>query len=183
MPDMSFTLWFTGLPASGKTTLARGIYEKIKHKGAGVEWLDSDLVRPHFAEYLGHLKEDRQALALCLGFISSVLNKHHIISIVSSTSPRAEVRERVRSMIEHFVEIYCQCPLEAAERRDTKKLYKMARDGLIHGFTGIDEAYEEPESPEITVHTDIETVEESVSLIGDYVQKRFTFTIGDRGRQ
>jgi adenylyl-sulfate kinase len=180
---MSFTLWFTGLPASGKTTLAQRIYEKIKQRGAGVEMLDSDFVRPYFDEYLGHLKEDREALAACLGFVSSVLNKHHIISIVSTTSPRAEVRKRIRKMIEHFVEIYCKCPLEVAESRDTKKLYKLARDGLIHGFTGIDEAYEEPESPEITVHTAVETVEESVSLIGDYLHKRFTFTIVDRGIQ
>ncbi len=180
---MSFTLWFTGLPASGKTTLAQRIYEKINEKGAGVELLDSDFVRPYFAEYLGHLREDRQALAACLGFVSSVLNKHHIISIVSTTSPRAEVRERIRKMIENFVEIYCKCPLEVAERRDTKKLYKMARGGLVRGFTGIDEAYEEPASPEITVHTDIETVEESVSHISEYLRKRFKFTIVDRGIQ
>ena len=84
-------------------------------------------------------------------------------------------------MIDQYIEIYCKCPLEVAERRDNKKLYKMARKGMIPGFTGIDETYEEPESPEITVHTSIETVEESVLLIGEYLHKRFKFNIDCRG--
>ncbi len=166
---MSFTLWFTGLPDSGKTTISRYLIKKIKKTGVAIEVLDSDEVGSYLQLFLGTPPLDRESVTRCIGFISYLLNKNNIVSIAVSTSSRAQMRSAMRNLIDNFVEVYCQCSLEVAEARDSKGLYQMARAGKIDRFTGIDETYEEPDAPEIVVHTDKQTVEECGNIILNFL--------------
>jgi adenylylsulfate kinase len=167
---MGFTLWFTGISASGKTTLSRRIYFDLKSRGLKVELLDGDLVRAALNQDLGFSQRDRDMQVRRLGFISHLLNKNAVIAIVGAISPYAATRGKNRQLIEHYLEVFCACPLEVAESRDPKGLYAKARRGEILNFTGISDPYEIPESPEIVAHTDKEAVEESVAKIIDYLE-------------
>jgi adenylylsulfate kinase len=167
---MSFTIWFTGLSGAGKSTLARHIYQKLKRNGFKAELLDGDLVRDVFAHDLGFSKRDRDIHVRRLGFLSHLLNKHEVVSVVAAIAPYAETRERNRQLIGRYVEVYCNCPLEVAEKRDVKGLYALARLGQIQNFTGISDPYEEPRSSEVVVYTDRETVAESMAKIVRYLE-------------
>ena len=167
---MTYTLWFTGLPASGKSTLALRLSAFLREQGNKVEVLDSDIVRPDFGELIGFDAHDREIITQCIAFTSSTLNKHGIISLAVAVVPKARVREKNRRIIRNYVEVFCKCSLEAAERNDPKGLYRMARAGKIKNFTGLDEEYEVPASPEITLDTENETVDESTNKIIDYLK-------------
>ncbi len=167
---MTYTLWFTGLPASGKSTLALRLSAFLREHGDKVEVLDSDTVRPYFGELIGVDTHDREIITQCIAFTSSTLNKHGIISLAVAAVPKAKVREKNRRIIRNYIEIFCKCSLEAAERNDSKGLYKMARAGIIKNFTGLDEEYEIPSTPEITVDTENETVDESTNKIIQYLK-------------
>jgi adenylylsulfate kinase len=169
---MSFTLWFTGLSASGKTTLSRKIYFDLKSRGLKVELLDGDFVRATLNGDLGFSQRDRDMQVRRLGFISYLLNKNDVIALVGAISPYSATRAKNRRLIENYIEIFCACPLHVAERRDPKGLYSKARRGEIQLFTGISDPYETPESPEIIAHTDKESVEESTAKIIDYLEAR-----------
>jgi len=162
---MSFTLWFTGISGAGKTTLSRSIYRELKSRDLKVEILDGDIIRTNFGQELGFTKKDRDINVRRIGFVSYLLNKNGVVSIVAAIAPYAETREINRRLIKRYLEVYCRCPLEVAERRDQKGLYIKARAGEILNFTGISDPYEEPEAPEILVNTDLETIEASVAQI------------------
>ena len=160
-----FTLWFTGLSGAGKSTIA-GILEKIiKELGLKIEILDGDIVRTHLSKGLGFSKEDRDTNIRRIGYVASLLSRNGVIVITAAISPYIAIRNEVREMHENFIELYAKCPLEVAEKRDVKGLYKKARAGEIPQFTGISDPYEEPENPEITVETCKETPEESADKI------------------
>jgi adenylylsulfate kinase len=160
-----FTLWLTGLPCSGKSTLSNHLAPLLRERGHDVEVLDGDVVRRDLCKGLGFSREDRDTNVLRIGFVADLLTRHGVAVIVAAVSPYASVRDQVRQRIGRFVEVYVECPLEECERRDVKGMYQKARAGLIVSFTGIDDPYEPPTSPEVTVRTREEGVAESVRAI------------------
>lgn len=160
-----FTLWFTGLSGAGKSTIANILEKKIKDLGLKIEILDGDIVRTHLSKGLGFSKEDRDTNIRRIGYVASLLSRNGVIVITAAISPYRSVRDEVREMHENFIEVYAKCPLEIAEKRDVKGLYKKARTGEIPQFTGISDPYEEPHSPEIIVETNKEIPEGSADKI------------------
>lgn len=162
---MSFTLWFTGMSGAGKSTLAKRVYLEFKRLGLKAEWLDGDIIRANFSQELGFSKRDRDINVRRLGFISHLLNRNGVISVVAAISPYAAAREANRQLLADYVEVFCDCPLEALVARDPKGLYKKALAGEIANFTGVSDPYEAPETPDLRVPTAEETVEQSFTRI------------------
>ncbi len=160
----AFVLWFTGLSGSGKSTLADRIYEYLTKRGCRVERLDGDTIRSIFPD-TGFTKEERNNHVKRVGYLASILEKNGIIVITSLVSPYIESRNFVRSRCTRFIEVYAAASLEACERRDVKGLYKKARAGEIKQFTGIDDPYEPPVNPEISIDTGKRSIDESVEAI------------------
>jgi len=160
-----FTLWFTGLSGSGKSTVSRLVYEELKKRGYKVELLDGDVVRTHLSKGLGFSKEDRDENIKRIGFVCQLLTRNDVIAIAAAISPYRETRDYVRQQIGRFVEVYVNCPLEVCAARDTKGLYKKAMAGEIANFTGVSDPYEEPLNPEIVLPTHQQTPEESAALV------------------
>jgi len=164
--DRGFTVWFTGLSCSGKSTLAELVAEKLRRRGkTKIEVLDGDVVRTHLSKGLGFSKEDRDINIRRIGFVCKLLSRNGVIAISAAISPYREVRDWNRREIGDFVEVYCKCPLEVCIRRDVKGLYRKALAGEIKNYTGIDDPYEEPLSPEVVVETDRESPEESAHKV------------------
>ncbi len=164
-----FTIWFTGISGSGKSTLSKRVYLEIKCRGLKAELLDGDIIRTNFSQELGFTKRDRDINVKRIGFLSWLLNKHGIISVVAAIAPYEETRNLNRLLIPNYIEVFCNCPVEIAEKRDPKGLYARARRGEIPNFTGISDPYEPPKSPEIVVYTAKETIEESFNRIIEYL--------------
>jgi adenylyl-sulfate kinase len=163
--NRGFTLWFTGLPCSGKSTLAEIIAPELKRRGRGVEILDGDVVRTNLTKGLGFSKEDRDENIRRIGFVCGLLSKHGAIAISAAISPYRSVRDEVRSKIENFIEVYVDTPLELCIQRDVKGMYKKALAGEMKNFTGISDPYEAPLHPEILIQTQKESPEESAARI------------------
>ena len=160
-----FTLWFTGLSGSGKSTISERVALRIQRKGLPVEVLDGDIVRTHLSKGLGFSREDRDENIKRVGFVCQLLTRHGVIAIASVISPYREARDHNRKLIGNFVEVYTRCPIEVCAKRDIKGLYQKAAAGEIKGFTGVDDPYEPPLNAEVVCHTDTESVEESVDLV------------------
>ncbi len=163
--NRGFTLWFTGLPCSGKSTLAEIIAPELKRRGRGVEILDGDVVRTNLTKGLGFSKEDRDENIRRIGFVCGLLSKHGAIAISAAISPYRSVRDEVRSKIENFIEVYVDTPLDLCIQRDVKGMYKKALAGEMKNFTGISDPYEAPLHPEILIQTQKESPEESAARI------------------
>lgn len=159
------TIWFTGLSGSGKSTIARALESELRQRGCQLEVLDGDIVRTNLTKGLGFSKEDRDENIRRIGFVSHLLTRNGVVVLVSAISPYREARDTVRDRIGDFVEVFVDAPLTVCEDRDVKGLYKKARAGEIKQFTGIDDPYEAPLSPEVHCHTDQQNVEESVAQI------------------
>ena len=159
------TLWMTGLSGAGKTTIANLLAETLIRRGEKVEILDGDVVRTNLSKGLGFSKEDRETNLMRIGFVCRLLSRNGAIAIAAAISPYDYIRKNLRKDDENFVEVYVNAPIEKCIERDVKGLYKKALAGEIKQFTGIDDPYEAPEDAEIEVHTDKETVEESVEFI------------------
>jgi len=170
--EKAFTIWFTGLSGSGKSTLSRLTYLEIRRRGLKAELIDGDIIRKNFCQELGFSKRDRYINIKRIGFLSWLLNKHGIISVVAAIAPYEEVRQINRQLIPNYIEVFCNCPLEVLEARDPKGLYKKALQGKIKNFTGISDPYEPPKNAEIVCNTDRETVEESLQKIINYLVKK-----------
>jgi adenylyl-sulfate kinase len=160
-----FTLWFTGLPSSGKSTLARRIEEILLERGMNVEVLDGDEVRENLSKGLGFTKQDRDTNIRRIGFVAKLLSRNGVVAITAAISPYADVRDEMRRAIGRFVEVYVKCPIDVLKERDVKGLYKKALAGEIKHFTGVDDPYEAPARPEILIESDRESVDESVAKI------------------
>ncbi len=160
-----FTLWFTGLPCSGKTTIAEVVEKELRDRGLNVESLDGDEVRQHLSKDLGFSKEDRDTHIRRMGFIAKLLSRNGVATLGAFVSPYREVRDHLRSEIENFVEVFVKCPVEVCIERDVKGMYKKALAGEIQNFTGVSDPYEDPLNPEIVVETDKETLAESVTNV------------------
>ena len=160
-----FTIWFTGLSGSGKSTISHLLQEEFKKRGIKHEVLDGDVVRTNLSKGLGFTKEDRDINIRRIGFVCNLLTRNGVVAIAAAISPYRSVREENRQLIKHFVEVFVDCPLEVCEERDVKGLYKKARAGEIKEFTGVSDPYEPPEKPEVTCNTHTESVEESTEKI------------------
>jgi adenylylsulfate kinase len=163
-----FTLWFTGLSGSGKSTIAHLVGPVLDERGHVVEYLDGDTVRTHLSKGLGFSKEDRDTNIERIGWVASRITRHGGAAITAAISPYVETRQKAREMVEQFgpfVEVYVQASVEECARRDVNGLYAKAFAGEIKGFTGVDDPYEEPASPEIVVDTEMQTPEESAQVV------------------
>lgn len=174
MDDARFkptVLWFTGLSGSGKSTISERVFDILKEKNYEVEHLDGDAVRDIFPK-TGFSREERNEHIKRVGYLASRLQTHGVFVIGSFISPYREARNFVRNLCDDFTEIYISTPLEECERRDVKGLYRRARKGDIEQFTGIDDPYEVPDNPELTIDTTNISVEESVEKVLDFLSSR-----------
>jgi adenylylsulfate kinase len=146
-------VWLTGLPCAGKSTLARGLVELFSSTGHRTEVLDGDVVRRHLSYGLGFSREDRDVNVRRIGFVAGLLARNGVVVVVAAVSPYRQAREDVRRQVERFVEVHVDAPLAICEQRDVKGMYAEARAGKRTNFTGIDDPYEPPLSPEVRVCT------------------------------
>ena len=155
-----FTVWLTGMLGAGKTTTANYIAARLRQVGRQVEVLDDDeLGDDLWKEVEGDTKEDRLTIARRLGYLAELLTRNGVCTLVASASPYKNVREENRRRIERYIEVYVDCPTDDLIKRDTTGKYKKAMQGEIPNFVGITEPYEPPNSPEVTIQTNTETVE------------------------
>ena len=163
-----FTLWFTGLSGSGKSTIADLVIPELAQRGITVEPLDGDVVRTHLSKGLGFSKEDRDTNIARIGWVASRLARAGAVVIVSAISPYEEMRRHARSLVEShapFIEIHVATPLEECARRDPKGLYAAAFAGEIDEFTGVSAPYEAPLDPELRLDTSGRTPSESAASV------------------
>jgi sulfate adenylyltransferase len=163
-----FVVWFTGLSGAGKTTIANIVEAELDQRGFLVDHLDGDIVRTHLSKGLGFSKEDRDANILRIGWVASRVARAGAAVIVSAISPYEEARRHARSLVEPhapFVEVHVATPLSECERRDPKGLYAKVRRGELKQFTGVDDPYEPPNSPEVTIDTRSLTPDQAVRLV------------------
>lgn len=170
----SFVLWFTGLSGAGKSTLATAVEHELFERKIHTYILDGDNVRHGLNKDMGFSDQDRVENIRRIGEVSKLMLDAGIVVLSAFISPFREDRQIVRSILERneFIEIYVKCSLEVCEERDPKGLYKKARSGEIKDFTGIDSAYEDPENPEFVVETDVQSVEECVARILNFIDQR-----------
>ncbi len=174
--DKGLVIWLTGLPASGKTTIANKIASILRKKGYRVELIDGDWARKTISLGAGYTREERKIHLHRIAWVARLLARNGIIVICSFVSPYRDVRKMIREIISEeapFIEVYVKCPLEECIRRDPKGLYKKALRGEIKNFTGISDPYEEPLNPEITVDTVNNSVEENALTIINYLSENF----------
>jgi len=174
--DKGFVVWFTGLPGSGKTTLAIGVAEKLREKGYRVEVIDGDWARKTISLGAGYTREERRIHLHRIAWVARLLARNGVIVLCSFVSPYRDVRKMIREIIEEevpFVEVYVHCPLEECIRRDPKGLYKKALRGEIKHFTGISDPYEPPENPDLVVDTMNDTIEHNVHKVLTYITEKF----------
>ncbi|MCK4299073.1 MAG: adenylyl-sulfate kinase [Planctomycetes bacterium] len=161
------TVWMTGLPGSGKTTIALDVEERLKAMGKNVEILDGDEVRKGLSSDLGFSKEDRQQHAKRVTFVAKVLTRNDVIVLVGLISPFKAFRQYARDEIGDFLEVFVDTSLDECIRRDPKGLYKLALEGKIKDLTGLQDPYEAPEDPELVIPTEDVTVEQSADMVMD----------------
>jgi sulfate adenylyltransferase len=172
--EQGFCVWFTGLSASGKSTTAEVLTILLLEHGRQATLLDGDVIRTHLSKGLGFSKEDRDVNIRRIGFVASEIVRHGGAVISAAVSPYRATRNECRGMVgdDRFIEVFVDTPLEVCEQRDPKGMYDRARKGEIKGFTGIDDPYEIPHSPEITLDTVQFTAEENAEKILSYLAER-----------
>jgi adenylylsulfate kinase len=173
--NAGFTLWFTGLSGAGKSTIAELVGGRLEEAGREVEYLDGDVVRTHLSKGLGFSKADRDTNIERIGWVASRLTRHGAAVLVSAISPYEETRRNARQLVEEFgpfVEVYVEASVEECARRDVKGLYEKAFAGEIKEFTGVSDPYEVPASPELVLHTEEQTPEQSAQLVLDKLEEK-----------
>lgn len=170
------TVWLTGLPSAGKSTIARALASQLRADGRRVELLDGDELRTNLTADLGFSREDRDTNVRRVGYIAGLLARHGVIALVPVIAPYAEARAAVRAAHEvdgtAFIEVHVATPLEVCAERDVKGLYAKQRAGEIHGLTGVDDPYEIPTNPELRLDTQGRSVDESAALLLDALTAR-----------
>ncbi len=156
------TVWFTGLPCCGKTTIAKKVFKILKEKGYNVEHLDGDIVRKDLTRDLGFSKIDRNENLKRVTFVAKLLTRNNVIVLATFVSPYEKRRQKSKKEISNFILIYVKCSIETCKKRDVKGMYKKAIAGEIKNFTGVTDPYEEPKNPDLIVDSEKETVDESV---------------------
>ena len=165
-----FTLWLTGLSGAGKTTIAVALAGALRARGVRVERLDGDTVRQGLSRDLGFSKADRDENIARVTFVAKLLSRNGVGVIAAFISPYRAARDRARRETTNFIEVFVDAPLETCAARDVKGLYAKAFAGELKDFTGVDDPYEAPESPEITLHTDRESVDACVARLLAYLE-------------
>jgi len=158
-----FTVWFTGLSSSGKSTIGQKVAEALQQRGLRVEVLDSGRIRQQVNRHLGFSREEVETNLLRLGYECKLLNRNGVTVIVTAVSPYRDVRDRIREEVVEFVEVHCRCPMEVLIRRGAGELFERARRGEVEHVAGVNAPYEEPLKPEILLNTDQINIEESVA--------------------
>jgi adenylylsulfate kinase len=164
------TVWFTGLPCSGKTTIADKLAKILKDQGQKVERLDGDIVRLGLTRDLGFSKADRDMNIERVTFVAKLLTRNDVIVLATFVSPYIARRQQTREEIGKYIEVFVKASIEECIKRDVKGMYKKALSGEIKNFTGIDDPYEEPPYPEIILDTENESVDESVQKVFEYLE-------------
>jgi adenylylsulfate kinase len=168
-----FTLWFTGLSGSGKTTVTNQLVKELRKRDIPLEVLDGDIVRENLSKGLGFSKEDRDTNIRRIAFVANLLSRNGVPTITAAISPYREIRNEAREMMDdRFIEVYAKASVEVCEQRDVKGLYAKARSGEIKEFTGVSDPYEPPENPEIVIETETQSPEESAQQILSFLEER-----------
>ncbi|HGH7175038.1 TPA: adenylyl-sulfate kinase [Bacillus wiedmannii] len=170
----SFVVWFTGLSASGKSTVANAVARKLFEKNIGNYVLDGDNIRHGLNKDLGFSESDRMENIRRIGEVAKLFVDQGTVVLTAFISPFRVDRKQVRDLlaVDEFIEVFVKCPIEECEKRDPKGLYKKARQGDIKEFTGVDSPYEEPEKAELIVETHKYSIEECAEQIVKYLQER-----------
>jgi len=163
--DTGFVLWLTGLSGAGKSTVAAKLAPALAERGHRVELLDGDEVRTNLCQGLGFSREDRDTNIARIGYVAGKLAKHGVAVLVAAISPYRQARDLVRAEVDNFVEVHVAAPVQTCAERDPKGLYAKALSGEIKHFTGVSDPYEPPLAPEIVLHTEAESVDESVEQV------------------
>ena len=166
----AFTIWFTGLSGSGKSTIGLAVGSALRDRGLTVEVLDSGRIRQKLNRTLGFTREEVETNLLRLGYECKLLNRNKVIAIVTAVSPYRDTRIRIREEIESFVEVYCRCPMDVLMQRGSKELFEKAQRGEIAHVAGIDAPYEEPLTPEVLLNTDQLSVEQAVKRVLQFLE-------------
>lgn len=165
------TIWLTGLPSAGKSTVATAVARGLRAGGRDVEVLDGDEVRRNLTSELGFTKEHRDLNVARIGYVAELLARHGVLVLVSVIAPYADARDAVRKLHEQngtaYAEVYVAAPLAVCRDRDVKGLYARQAAGQISGLTGVDDPYEAPRSPELTINTHAQDVADSVAELSD----------------
>ena len=171
------TVWLTGLPSAGKTTLAAALAARLREQGVDrVELLDGDEVREFLSKGLGFSREDRDTNVLRIGWVAATLAKHGVLVLASVISPFADTRDEVRALHDGrgagFLEVHVATPVDVCAERDVKGLYAKQRAGELSGLTGVDAPYEVPVAPDARIHTHEQTLDQSVDQLLALLQER-----------
>ncbi|MBO4248888.1 adenylyl-sulfate kinase [Halomicrobium sp. IBSBa] len=172
---MTFTIWFMGRPASGKSTLAKRVDNYLRDESVPIENLDGDEIRQNLHPDLGFTREDRSLNNRRTAFICNLLNRNGIAVVNAMITPFRDSQQTAREIVEQsgdFVLIYVKCSVDECEKRDPKGLYEQARNGKIENFTGINHPFEEPHNPDIVVDTEAETPKESFEHVREEIHER-----------
>lgn len=170
------TVWLTGLPSAGKSTIAAGLADVLGQQGRRVEVLDGDVVRANLTRELGFSKADRDENVRRIGFVAQLLAKHGTVVLVPVIAPYTASRELVRAahaaLGTDFLEVYVATPVSACSSRDVRGLYARQRAGTLSNLTGVDDPYEPPAAPDLALPTQHQTVEESVAALYSFLARR-----------
>lgn len=184
-PCKGATVWLTGLPSSGKTTLAESMASELRGSGLEVEVLDGDVVRRNLTAELGFSREDRSRNVARVGYVSHLLARHGVIVLVAVIAPYADARDAVRKVHAEtgtaFAEVHVAAPADVCRRRDVKGLYARHAAGQLIGLTGIDDPYEVPAAPELRIETHLQSERQSLASLRDLLVRMGL--IRDAGRR
>jgi adenylylsulfate kinase len=175
MKNNGFVVWFTGLSGAGKTTIAVDLEKELVKRNVKVQRLDGDIVRKSLTKDLGFTEEDRKTNIERVTFVTQLLAKHGVGTLVSFISPYISARDKAKQAVDEvnakFIEVFVKASVEECARRDVKGLYEKAFAGEIDNFTGVSHPYEEPPSPHVLCNTENESVEESVAKVIAYLEE------------
>lgn len=167
-----FAVWITGLPASGKSTIAGELVRELSSRGVDAAVLESDALRRVLTPRPTYTEEERDIFYAAMAYIGELLTEHGVAVIFDATGHRRAYRDRARQQIGRFVEVYVDCPLDVCAARDPKGIYRGAREGAAISVPGMQVPYESPEKPEVVVHGDREKPEEAVRRVVDTLVKK-----------
>jgi adenylylsulfate kinase len=176
LAERGITVWLTGLPSSGKSTIALGVADRLRAAGRRVQVLDGDEIRRDLTRDLGFSRADREENVRRIGFVAKMLSANGVVTIVPVIAPYASSRDQVRSRHKEdsvdYVEVYVATPVDVCSERDVKGLYAKRRAGELHGLTGVDDPYEPPLASEVLVPTQTQSVAESIDAVCAFLLSR-----------